>query len=209
MTKITKIAIISSILFFTAGCGTAKDNTVSTTTSGNDFTNQDTKTVTTNTQTNLAKAKVAANAWKSDAYFAGLNFRVPGDLNPLSLSMTYIFGSNEDKDNWFTYSIDAQNKFVRAAIPKADFLGTDLQPIQEQYWKKSYVDILRTADDNGGTAYKAQHPEAQTTVTLSQSAPKNWTWYVVEYRGATDAQKIRISANDGLIYNDSGILVSK
>ena len=208
MNKIAKIAVIVSILFFTAGCGT-NTNTIDTSSTGNDFTNQDSKAVMTLTQTNLAKAKVAATVWKSDAYYAALNFRVPGDLNPQSLSQTFVFGSGQDTDNWFTYSIDTQSKFVRAVIPKSDFLGTNLQPIQENYVKKSYIEILRTAEDNGGTAYRAQHPEAQTTITLSQTEPKNWGWYTVEYRSATDAQKVRISANDGKIYNDTGVLVTK
>lgn len=183
--------------------------TINTTTSGNDFTNQDSTTTTTQTKANLARAQIAASAWKNDAQFTALNFKVPGDLNPASLSETFVFGSVQDTDNWFTYSIDPTGKFVRAVIPKADFLGSSLQPISQQYWKKSYVDILRTADDNGGTAYIAQHPETQVTVTLEQSQPKNWVWYIVEYNSSAQAQKILINANDGLIYNDSGALVTK
>lgn len=196
-------------LFLTAGCSTNNTNTINTTSSDNSFNNQESSVALTLMQTNLARAKVAATEWQKDANFVALNFVVPGDLKPESLNQTFVFSSAKDKDNWYTYSIDFTGKFIRAIIPKTDFLDSNLQPIQESFIKKNYVEILRTADENGGTLYKAKYPETKITVTLSQGEPNNWTWYTVEYQSTTDSQKIRISANDGLVYDEAGNPVTK
>ena len=190
-----------------SGCS-LKSTPESASTTSNDFTSQQGKTVTAKTAENLAKAKVQAGAWKPDAVFTGYNFKVPANLNPKSLTETFVFGSVADPDNWWTYSIDTDGKNIRAVVPKGDFLGKDLQPIQESYWKKSYVDALIMADDNGGSVYKAKYPEAETIITLAQIQPKNWLWYIVEYRSATNNKKIRVNAYDGKIYDDNGNLVS-
>lgn len=206
MKNISKFVLLALFLVLGMGASCKSSNTAVTPTA-NDFTNQKSTAVTSQTKTDLDKARVAAAGWKSDATWVALNFKEPADMNPKNLTQTFVFGSATDIDNWFTYSIDTNGKFVRAVIPKSDFLGSALQPIGEQYWKISYIEALQTADTNGGNAYKAKYPETETTITLNQTEPKNWVWYIIEYRSAIGNQKIRISANDGKIYNDQGNLV--
>jgi len=201
-----KIMALIILLITASGCSLTKKSSTETSATTNAFTDQNSATAMTTTQANLAKAKVAAASWHPDATWVALNFNVPADLNPKSLSQTFVFGSGSDTNNWFTYSIDTSEKFVRAVIPKSDFLGIDLQPIAETYWKTNYISALQTAYANGGNAFIAKSPETQVTLTLSQNPPKNWLWYLITFQAANDAQKIRISANDGKIYDDQGNL---
>lgn len=207
--KTLKVILLVLLIGLASGCSLKKSSTSETSTAPavSDFVNQDSKTVMAKTQENLSKAKNESTAWEKDAVFVGYNFKVPQDLDPKSLTETFVFGSSSEENFWWTYSIDSQGKSVRALVAKEDYLGKDLQPIQEQFWKKSYIDVLKTAESNGGLTFRSQNPEAEITLVLSQSAPNNWLWYVIEYRGATTSQKIRISANDGKVYNEQGTLI--
>lgn len=206
--KYLRGVLICLALIIMAGCSLNSSSTSSSSSTTNDFLSQKSTTVAAKTLENLNKAKTQAVIWKPDAIPVGYNFKVPANLNPKSLTETFVFGSAQDNDNWWTYSIDTDGKTIRAIIPKDDFLGKDLQPIQENYWLKSYVETLKMADENGGLDYKAKYPEAEVTLTLAQIQPKNWLWYIVEYRSATNSKKIRVSAYDGKIYDDQGNLVT-
>ncbi len=207
--KTLKVILLVLLIGFASGCSLKKSSTTETSTAPavSDFVNQESIAVMAKTQENLAKAKTEATNWKKDAVFVGYNFKVPPDLDPKSLTETFVFGTSSEENYWWTYSIDSQGKVVRAMILKEDYLGKDLQPIQEQYWKKSYVEAIKTAESNGGLTFRSQNPEAEITLVLSQTAPNNWLWYVIEYRGVTSSQKIRISANDGKVYNEQGTLI--
>lgn len=208
MKNTLRVIILALILVTLAGCSLTKQGaTTNNSTATNDFTDQDSAAVIATTKANLAKAQTAATSAHADASWIALNFKVPADLNPQSLTQTFVFGASSDPNNWFTDSIDVSGKSIRAIIPKSDFLGTDLQTIDQQYWKVGYVDALQTAYSNGGNAFMAQHPEAQITLTLSQGAPNSWLWYTITFQGSSGAQKIRISAFDGKIYDDQGNLV--
>jgi len=201
------LVLLVGVLFMGANCNLFKTSTSNNASPSTDLTGQDNKTTQNKTLTNLAKAKAASLAWQNDAVFVAYNFKVPPDFDPKSLVETFVFGSSKEPDYWWTYSLASdQSKPVRAMVNKDDYLGRDLSPIQEQYWKVSYADAIKTAEENSGLTFRAENPETEITVTLSQSQPKNWLWYVVEYRGATKSQKIRINANDGKVYNDQGIL---
>jgi len=206
--RFLKVLLFSLIIIiFGSGCILKKTDTTTTAPSTTGITDQDGKKVLEKAKDNLSKAKTAATAWKPDATFVAYNFKVPDDMNPKSLVETFAFGSAQEPDYWWAYSIAAEGNPVRIIVPKTDYLGQDLQPIQEQYWKISYVETLKTAEDNVGIEFRSQHPEADITLTLSQTLPKNWLWYTIEYRGAGNATKlIRINANDGKIYDDQGTL---
>ena len=196
-----------TVSFVGASCSLSKTSTSTNATPATDLTGQDSKTTQAKTLANLTKAKTAAIAWKDDTTFYAYNFKVPLDFDPKSLVETFVFGSSKESDYWWTYSVALdQSKPVRAILNKDDFLGRDLQPIQEQYWKVGYVEAIKTAETNGGLTFRAKNPEAEITLTLTQSPPKNWLWYVIEYQGATTSQKIMISANDGKVYNEQGVL---
>lgn len=202
--KYIRFLLVFLTVSLMAGCSFGGSKNTNTTTSLNNLTSQDSLQVTTKTKANLEKAKIAAHLWKPDATFVGYNFIVPPNLNPESLVETFVFGSAGDIENWWSYSIDFEGKPIRAVIPKSDYLGKDLSPIQDQFWKISYSEALKISDDNGGFSYMSEYPEAIEIVTLSQGAPNNWLWYVIEFKSSAGNKKIRISANDGKVYNDQG-----
>ncbi len=201
--KFLAVLVITTLM---AGCSfsaSGSDN-FSSTPALNGLTGQDSKEVMTKTLANLAKTKILAASWQDDAVFTAYNFNVPANLSPNSVVETFIFGSAKDADNWWTCSVDSKGKTLRAIIPKDDYLGSNLSPISEQYLKISYSEALKTADDKGGIVFKSQYPDNSEVLTMTQSAPNNWLWYVIEFKSTDKNQKIRISANDGNIYDDNG-----
>jgi hypothetical protein len=202
--KYIKSLIVLIILLAASGCSVVSSDSVATTQSTNNLTTQENKVVLAKTEANLVKAKTAAANWKNDAQFYAYNFNVPASLSPTDLTETFVFGSTSEPDNWWTYSIDSNGKAVRALVPKDDFLGRDLQMINETYLKVGYSEALKTADENGGLVYKSKYPNFSETLTMTEGAPNNWLWYVIEFKSAEGTEKIRISANDGKIYNDQG-----
>jgi hypothetical protein len=213
--KFIKTLLITLALTLTAsGCSlkksanTTQNSPITAAASSNDFINQDSTTVQTKTLADLAKAQAAATAWKSDAVFYAYNFKVPPDFSLTQLEQTFVFGSLQEPDYWWTYTLDSQGKVVRAFIYKEDYLGKDLQPISEQYWKISYPVALQIAEANGGLAFRSQNPETLVTLTLEQTQPKNYLWYIIVYQAAKNSKTIRISALDGKIYDDQGNIVT-
>ena len=187
---------------------TAQNSPTTAAASANDFINQDNATVQAKTLADLAKAKAAASAWKSDAAFTAYNFKVPQDFSLANLEQTFVFGSQEEADYWWTYTLDSQNKVVRAIVYKDDYLGKNLQPINEQFWKISYPQALQIAETSGGLAFRSENPEAMVALTLEQTQPKDWLWYIIVYQASKNSKTIRISALDGKIYDDNGNLVT-
>jgi len=213
ISKFLKISLLILLLTSATGCSLKKStNTTNTQNTGtsapqaNELTNQDSKTVQAKTLDDLLKAKTAAQTWESNATFYAYNFKVPQDFNPKAIEQTFVFGSPSQTDYWWTYTIDPQGKTVRAIVYKEDYLGKDLQTISEQYWKISYPQALQIAEANGGLTFRSQNPETLVTLTLEQTQPKNWAWYIIVYQAASTNKTIRISANDGKIYDDQGNL---
>lgn len=207
--KFGKIFLIVFLLITASGCSLKKSANSTAVTPANQLTDQDNQAVLTKSQANLAKAKLEATAWEEDATFVGYNFTVPTDSDPKSLIETFVFGSKNAENLWWTSSINSNGKATRALVYKDDFLGKDLQPISEQFWKTAYPNVLKTAEINGGITFKSANPGAIITITMSQIEPRNWLWYIVSYKGTSTEKNIRISANDGKIYDAQGNLVSQ
>lgn len=207
MKKYTIVAVLALMVLVFSGCSLDPSATTAPTKTST-ITTKDSTTAIAKTKEKLAQAKAQAVAWKANAILAGYNFKVPTDGDIANLTETFVFGSPDDPTNWWTYSVSSDGKVIRAVIPKEDFLGKDLQPIGEKYWVKSYVEAITAADNNGGLDYRAKYPGAEVSVTLAQILPKNWTWYIVEYRSAENSKKIRVNAYDGKIYDDNGNVVS-
>lgn len=209
ISKYLKIIIIVLVVIAASGCSLKKSSNSTSVAPANQLTDQDNQTVLTKSQANLAKAKTEAVTWEPDASFVGYNFTVPTSSDPKSLVETFVFGSKNVENLWWTYSIDNNGKATRALVYKEDFLGKDLQTISEQYWKTAYANVLKTAEVNGGLTFKSANPSAITTLTMSQTEPKSWLWYVVSYKGSQTEKNIRISANDGKIYDAEGNPISQ
>jgi len=205
------IILVAALALFTSGCSLKQKATPTTTNTSAaipPFLSQTNDTVQTRTSNNLAIAKAKAAEWKNDAVLTAYNVKVPADLTSIDPEETFIFGSTQDTFNWWTISISADGSFIRALIPRQDYLGNELQPITQTAWQKTYLEALNTAEANGGLTFRAQNPEAQISLILEQAQPNNFLWWVVTYQGANNSLKVRISARDGGIYDDFGSPIS-
>ena len=174
-----------------------------------DLSTIDPTTINTTFSTNYSLAKQKANEWKGDAYLASITVKLPIDLSLNNATETYVFGSQSDPDYWWTMSLaESTNKYIRAIIPKTDYLGNVLPQIPEKYWKTNYLQAFQAADLYQGAAFRASNANTEISVTLSVGDPKGWLWWTVEYKSSTgNSLKIRINASDLKIYDDQGNII--
>lgn len=156
--------------------------------------------------TNLNLATNAAKGWREDAVLTYVSVELPASLKPDSGNEVYVFGSAADTNNWWTYSISQETgKFVRALIPKEDYLGATLDPINTQYWNMNYVEALQLAEGNGGSDFRSANAGTRATTFLSNRAPRGWLWWTVEYSAPSGEQfTLLVNPNRGEVVNESG-----
>lgn len=156
---------------------------------------------------NYELAKGKALLWKSDATLYAVIVKLPTDLGLSKANQTYVFGSAADAINWWSISIAEQSsKFVRAAIPKEDYLGYDIKPITLKFWKMNYIKALQLAEANGGEKFRKDNTGSQITATLHQALPKGWLWWEIEYKSSVTNSKLilKISPSDENVVDEQG-----
>lgn len=206
------------------GCGLKQDNTSSTDTGTDTGTDTSTDTGTdtsagvtdlttispasaeTSLQVNLAAATAAATTWKSNAALVYVSVDIPSNLAQNAGNEVYVFGSPDDPTNWWTYSLAQESgKFVRALIPKEDYLGDEITPINLNYWNMNYVEAFQLAEANGGAAFRLTSPGARANLYLSQRAPRGWLWWTAEYTAPSGEQfTLLINPNLGEVVDEQG-----
>lgn len=160
------------------------------------------------TNYNLAKQKVLD--WHSDATIYVLTIKLPQSLELNNATETYTFGSATDAQSWWTISIaEKTGKIIRAIIPKEDYFGNSLKPMNTYFWKTNYLEAFQLAEKNGGKTFRDSNQDAEVTLTLSHSEPKGWLWWTVEYKTNTGSNlKIRINPFDRTIVDESGNIIT-
>lgn len=156
--------------------------------------------------TNLNLATNAARDWRADAVLTYVSVELPASLKLDSGNEVYVFGSAADSEHWWTYSVSqTTNKFVRALIPREDYLGARLDPINTSYWNMNYVEALQLAEQNGGNNFRTKNSGSRVAIFLSQRAPRGWLWWTVEYTAQSGEQfTLLINPNRGEVVNESG-----
>lgn len=160
------------------------------------------------TNNNLLKAKQAAKTWKENNQHIAFVTKVYPQSQIEDLTETFVFGSPDDSQNWWTYSITPEGEIVRSLTPKEDYLGTNFNPIKEEYLKITYLEALKTADDVGGANFRKNNPNLRINLVLCQTNPKGWLWWRVEYQANDLSLKFIINASDGQVYDENGELIS-
>lgn len=222
-----RIAAITAISLTLTGClksktpdATTTDTTESSTTTDTATSSTDTSTTTTvsdlttlaatsfdsDLQAHYAQGLAAAKVWHANAVVSYVSVSLGTNLTPRKGNEVYVFGSASDLENWFTYSLSQDTgKSVRAIIPKADYLGDKITPVNTTYWLMNYVQALQLAEQNGGSAFRIANPNPQITVFLSNRAPRGWLWWTVEYRSATgQSLALLINPNLGGVSDEQG-----
>jgi len=220
--RFTLLLTVLSLTFVLTGlsCGSSDtsnetQNTTPTTetpaaTPVTDLSTIDPTTINTSFTNNQTNAKTKAVEWKIDAKLYSFSVKLPPDLALNNATDTFVFGSPADNNNWWVYSVSENTgKFLRALIPKADYLGNTLNPINDKYWKSNYLQAFQKADIYQGATFRAANPNSEISVTLANGEPKGWLWWTVEYKSSTgNTLKIRINPNDLTIVDDLGNIVT-
>lgn len=182
------------------------DSTAPTTGDPTSLTEVAPSSLNTKVTTNLNLATNAAHDWRADAVLTYASVELPASLKIDSGNEVYVFGSAADTENWWTYSISqTTNKFVRALIPREDYLGGRLDPVNIEYWNMNYAEALQLAEKNGGSDFRLANSGARVATFLSQRAPRGWLWWTVEYTAPSGEQfTLLINPNRGEVVNESG-----
>lgn len=134
---------------------------------------------------------------------AAVEIELPGDLLPSTGSSRYIYTSDSDKsNNWMITIAQASKNYIRALIPKDDYLG-DLQALNTNLWKFNYVTALQIAEKNGGLEWRENNQLSSVKLTLRHTPPKNWLVWTVEYSGKDTKFTKVIDANSGQIIDEN------
>ena len=154
----------------------------------------------------LAAAQTKAKLWQDDAVLHYVSVELPADLRLNAATNTYVFGSGKAAGDWWTYSLaELTNKSIRAIIPKDDYLGSSIVPINSNYWKMNYVEAFQLADANGGADFRGKHADAKVTLYLSHRSPNQWLWWTVQYKAAAEALlTLLVNPNQGEVLDTAG-----
>ncbi|PIP21373.1 MAG: hypothetical protein COX39_03375 [Candidatus Nealsonbacteria bacterium CG23_combo_of_CG06-09_8_20_14_all_40_13] len=156
---------------------------------------------------NYAKSNQEATSWQPDAVLYALNIKLSSSLKVNQATEIYIYGSSADPKVWYTVSVNQQTgKVTRAWVMKQDYMPEIQNQVKIQYWKTNYVEALQQAEKNGGKVFRDKNPNANISLTLSITQPKNWLWWTVEYQASFSGEtlKIKVDTNTGKIYSESG-----
>lgn len=201
------IFLISALALTGLSCPKNKQSTTSTETTPavQDLTNIDSTTVV-GISGDLTKAKEMAVQWQADAKLYHLAMKLPADLSINNSTETFTFGSDKDTNNWWTISISQKsNKYIRAIIPKEDYLSSGLTPAKLDYLNVNYVKAFQLAETNGGKAFRQKNATATVTLNLANGQPKGWLWWVAEYKSADgETLSVRIDPNLGQVVDEQG-----
>jgi len=112
----------------------------------------------------------------------------------------YVFSSDQDQtNNWtITFSQESSN-YIRAEIPKDDFMG-ELQPIDTSLWKFNYVTAIQIMEKAGAKEWRETNGLSSVEMILKQDNSNSLllVWDVTYYSGSQSISKT-IEASTGKI----------
>lgn len=161
------------------------------------LTNINTTTIDTAAEDQLAVADGKAAEVDKKNVLIAVEVRLPQSLDSSSGDTTYIYSSTSDKtNNWIITLSNASNNFLRARVPKEDYIG-DLKAVNRSYWKTNYVAALQIAEKNGGLNFRSANEISEIKLLLKNSDPKNWLYWFVSYSGKNNVKQYQIDVSTG------------
>jgi len=162
-------------------------------------------TIDTVTKQNYNLAQVKAQEWQPDAVLVSFSIKFPQNLAVGQSDETFIFGSANDTKNWWSFSISEEtSRYIRAIIPKEDYLGVDIKPIDKKFWQLNYAQAFQLAELNGGQQFRQTNPNTSITATLHNTQPREWLWWVIEYKSGVNKYVIKVNPFDSQVVDESG-----
>ncbi|MFA7243860.1 MAG: hypothetical protein WC080_01030 [Patescibacteria group bacterium] len=143
------------------------------------------------------KAVTNATAADPNNAFSALVVELPGDLALNSGNDRFVFTSPDNAaNNWTITFSELTGNFIRAIIPKSDYLG-ELKPVNTNLWKFQYVTAIQIAEQNGGKTFRENNSLTGVTLTLKHGDPNNWLAWTVEYNSKDNKFVKQVDANSG------------
>lgn len=147
-------------------------------------------------KTQYAQAKSKAEEVNQDYKLSGIQV-ILSSLELNSGDTRYIFSSQNDTlNNWTITFSNSSGNFIRAAIPKNDFLG-DLAGMDTSQWKFNYVTAIQIAENNGGKEWRQSNGLSSAEIFLRQEPISNILLWTVKYNSGTESFSINIEASSG------------
>lgn len=179
---------------------------VSQTSRENNLTNLDPTSAVEEIKSNLNTAKQKAVLWQNDAILYSASAKITPMLQLQDVIEIYSFGSGAQPSSWWTISISDRSKnYIRAVIPKEDYLGSSLTPVAEKYWQINFIEAFQIAEKNGGKEWREKlgNNNYQITATLAHGDPKGYLYWTVEYQNSdgSDEKRVQINASNGEVVN--------
>lgn len=150
----------------------------------------------------LSKAK----EWKSDCVPVAATIKYIGPINDANGKDTYIFESPSLNLYYFALTFDqavnasGQNNFQRVLYFKQDyFLPTNTQVLPVSYYKLTYLDALKKADDLGGKNIRAENKAYDVNLVLSAQSGGLLMWDVEYIVNGATMFSVSINAFDGTV----------
>lgn len=139
-------------------------------------------------QDELNKATAKVKELKDDVVLQLVSMKFVNGLSDSNGLVTnyYIFSSPTDTRYYYLVNVPHNGEQMkRFLMPKEDLeLPFDLIALPFNFWKQTYVDALKTAEANGGEAFRAKHSKFEVSAILAQPAGQYLYWFIT-YR-ATD-----------------------
>lgn len=143
-----------------------------------------------------AQARIKAEEIDKEHKLSAIQVNLPS-LGLNSGETRYIFSSASDNiNNWIiTFSQESGN-YLRAEIPKNDYLG-DMPPMDTSLWKFNYVTAIQIFENGGGKDWREKNGLSSASLLLKHDTNYNFlTWTVSYTNGEQDFTKI-INASNG------------
>ncbi|MCX6812574.1 MAG: hypothetical protein NTW79_03055 [Candidatus Berkelbacteria bacterium] len=150
-------------------------------------------------KTELATADAQSVIVDKKATLCAVDVDLPQTLANGSGNSIFGYNLSVDKINNWTISIsNTSGKFLRALVPKTDYLGT-LSAINRSFWKINYVFALQIAEKNGGQDFRNLKTITDVDLTLKNGGPNSWLYWYVTYNAGADVKTVQIDANTGVV----------
>lgn len=141
---------------------------------------------------NFQTSKTKAVEWQKNAQFVFLQISISSDLNLKKITETYTYQAPSENYYLWTANIDLEGNFLRALIPKTDYLSDQkLKQINIKYWNANWIKAFQSAEASGGKEFRDQYgDELEIYANLGYLGPKNFLAWEIKYRSLTDEAEI-------------------
>ncbi|MEI7792240.1 MAG: hypothetical protein WCI57_02005 [Candidatus Berkelbacteria bacterium] len=199
---ILAVALVITIIWsFIANKNSASSTTTQQTTTGSTVqaTTSDLTNATPSDFDNTVKDEVTAATkfaleFNPEFKLSVIEVVIGSNLQQSSIVTRYAFSTTKDvRNNWVYTTNQSDGSFIRALIPKADYLG-DIVPINASLWKYNYISALQQAEKSGGSDWRSKNTLLDVTLTLKESADLKKLYWTISYRSADSTDTIVIDA---------------